>query len=98
MQRYFFRLGGYFGISVINKKDKEGLSRVAEESNKENISDFHRLENRILPYNAHIGKKRDEIANLTIHTIPFTIKKLPVWYEHPAGNLLIGNVEVEEEK
>lgn len=98
MLKYFLRLGKYFDSSVIHDRDKKGLRRVAEESSEGGISKFQTLENYILSYNAHIGKGSNEIPNFSVHTIPLIINRLPVWYEHPAGNLLIGNVEVEGEK
>ena len=99
MARYFLRLNeDYFDSSVIFDRDKEGLRKVADESNEKPFSEFRQLENCVLSYNAHIGKKPEEIPNLIIHTIPFTINKLPVLYEHPAGNLWIGNIEFDKEE
>jgi hypothetical protein len=88
---YYFKKGEYFDISVINEEDKRGLNKIAEES----FPNFEGLENHLLYHNAHIGKKKDELPlNFAVHTLPFTLNKLPVYYEHPAGNLLIGDAEM----
>jgi hypothetical protein len=91
MTDYVFKIGEHFAISVVVDRDKKGLEAAAGER----FSSFEALEDYILPYNAHVGKKRNELPeNFIAHTLPFTINRLPVYYEHPAGDLIIGNAEV----
>ncbi len=93
MNEYIFIVGENFDISIPKEEDKEGLRGVM----KEKYRLFVDAETSVLPYRAHIGKTLDQAQlNQGIYNLPLTIRRLPVYYEHPAGDLCIGRVEAIE--
>ena len=93
MDKYRFIIGENFDISIPKKEHRKGLRRVMNEP----YDSFWGAEMSVQPYRAHIGKTLDQAQlNQGIDTLPLTIRRLPVYYEHPAGDLCIGRVEAIE--
>ena len=94
MPKYIFRKTEDFDVSIPQSMSHQRCKRGLEEISGREFSSFDQIDNDIVHCNAHIGKKPSELPpNFIIHTLPLTINKLPVYYEHPAGNLLIGYIE-----